>query len=277
MNLADPISLVWIAISVPVDLVIMSVPLRILNLVRLRNHEKRILQLVFCATFAGTICWYVTLLTSQFIHLTTHSIIGIYGSFKTRTIESNDLFYNETAFVMMNDIEIFAYTLGSSFPVLSRYIVHKTSPGSQPTHNNFSSWARYIPDFFRPEPSHHTLRSRTRGTTIDVRNSSPELHTPIKRAEGEVSCHASESERDLTGQGEVPSLYKPTSSQTGSSEGEGTVDLEKRGAQREDERVVRVTTEVVVERSESIGERGQSFQDFLKGERRSDEGKGHGW
>lgn len=42
--------------------------------------------------------------------------MGIYGSYKTRTVETNDLYYNEVAFIMMNDIEVFAYTLGASFP-----------------------------------------------------------------------------------------------------------------------------------------------------------------
>jgi hypothetical protein len=49
---------------------------------------------------------------------------------------------------MMNDIEILMYALGASFPVLSRYMIQMADPGPGHTHSNFSSWARYIPDFF---------------------------------------------------------------------------------------------------------------------------------
>jgi hypothetical protein len=69
---------------------------------------------------------------------------------------------------MMGTIEIFMYALGASFPgtyihslassplsrltkhlVLSRYIVQHTDRGPHDSsHENFSSWARYIPDFF---------------------------------------------------------------------------------------------------------------------------------
>jgi hypothetical protein len=69
---------------------------------------------------------------------------------------------------MMGTIEILMYALGASFPgtytplpippppsrltkhlVLSRYIVQHTDRGPHDSsHENFSSWARYIPDFF---------------------------------------------------------------------------------------------------------------------------------
>jgi len=244
----------WISVSVPIDLVIMSVPLRILNRVRLRVHEKRILQMVFCATLLGTIA----------------CLVGIYGSYKTRTVETNDLYYNEVAFIMMNDIEVFAYTLGASFPVLSRYIVAKTDPGPEPTHANFSSWARYIPDFFLStsrQNSHRTHRgshrtshrNTTRRTTLDVRNTSPELHTPIKCPDEHSLPSGSEHHLPLGGS---TSLYKSGTSQTGSSEGD--LDLEKAAAQ-ESARIVHVTTDVVIERRS--GE--QTLQEYLKSSQHS--------
>ncbi|KAL5316779.1 hypothetical protein ACEPPN_015830 [Leptodophora sp. 'Broadleaf-Isolate-01'] len=250
----------WISVSVPIDLVIMSVPLRILNRVRLRVHEKRILQMVFCATLLGTIA----------------CLVGIYGSFKTRTVETNDLYYNEVAFIMMNDIEVFAYTLGASFPVLSRYIVAKTDPGPEPTHANFSSWARYIPDFFHSsshQPKtvttnghhihapHHSRSHHRRTTTLDVRNTSPELHTPIKSPDSHSlpSLGGDESEHNLPLSLRSPSLYKPgsSSSQTGSSD--NNIDLEKSAA-RSEERIVHVRTDVVIERRS--GE--MTLQEYLK-------------
>jgi len=122
----------WIGFSIPIDLVLTIIPLQILKRAKLRNHEKRILKMVFCATLLGTI---------------TLSC-GIYGVYETRTGEQNDGFYQETAFIMMNDIEIFMYALGASFPVLSRYLVQRADPGTGDLHSNFSSWARYIPNFF---------------------------------------------------------------------------------------------------------------------------------
>ncbi|KAK2630556.1 hypothetical protein QTJ16_001376 [Diplocarpon rosae] len=214
----------WIGVSVPIDIVIMGVPLRILNRVRLRNYEKRILQLVFCATFLGTIC----------------CIVGIYGSFVTRTAESQQLFYQETVFVMLQVIEIFAYALGATFPVLSRYIIAAVDH-PDPTHANFSSWARYVPDFFLTSPRHIALRTHTRTRTrhqndtarrTTLRNPSPELHTIIRPLS---------SERDLP-LACSPALYKSGSSSSCSS-GNADLDLEKAAA----EGGVRVHLEVLVE------------------------------
>jgi hypothetical protein len=98
--------------------------------------------------------------------------LGIYGVYENRVSDQNDGFYNETVFVMMNDIEIFMYAVGASFPgmalrqnsggvfirgltdhlVLSRYLVSRSDP-SGAAHSNFSSFARHVPDFFRPETS----------------------------------------------------------------------------------------------------------------------------
>ncbi|PBP27174.1 plasma membrane protein, partial [Diplocarpon rosae] len=144
----------WISVSVPIDMVIMGVPLRILKRVRLRDYEKRILQLVFCATLLGTIC----------------CIVGIYGSFVTRTAESQQLFYQETVFVMLQVTEIFAYALGATFPVLSRYIIAAVDH-PDPTHANFSSWARDVPDFFLTPPRH--IPALVRATKMTPRAARP--------------------------------------------------------------------------------------------------------
>jgi hypothetical protein len=83
---------------------------------------------------------------------------------------------------MMTDIEIFMYTLGASLPgssfmppsanitntpsiVLSKYLVQRADPGpsrAHPNNSNFSSWARYIPNFF-PD-----LNTNLSGTTGDA-------------------------------------------------------------------------------------------------------------
>lgn len=122
----------WIAVSVPIDIAIMSVPLRILKRASLRTHEKRVLRMVFCATLLGTMT----------------CIIGIFSAFETRTANSNDGFWDEVPWIMMNDIEILMYALGASFPVLSKYIIQRNDPGLSAQHLNFTSWARHIPDFF---------------------------------------------------------------------------------------------------------------------------------
>lgn len=53
--------------------------------------------------------------------------------------------------------------------VLSRYMVQKTDPGPGQTHDNFSSWARYVPNFFlsdtlssQPRTNHRITLSRSR-------------------------------------------------------------------------------------------------------------------
>jgi hypothetical protein len=42
--------------------------------------------------------------------------VGIFGVWETRTQQADDPFYNEIAFIMMTDVEIFMYALGASFP-----------------------------------------------------------------------------------------------------------------------------------------------------------------
>ncbi|CZR62151.1 uncharacterized protein PAC_12048 [Phialocephala subalpina] len=151
----------WIGVSIPIDLAIMSVPLHILSRLKLRTHERRILKMVFCATLLGTIT----------------CTIGIYGAFETRTAEANEAFYQETAYVMMSDIEILMYTLGASFPVLSRYMVQKASPGPDQTHENFSSWARYVPNFFASNSNNPSSQHRTNNRTIILTRSRHDNNT----------------------------------------------------------------------------------------------------
>jgi hypothetical protein len=67
------------------------------------------------------------------------SAVGIYGVWANRSEVDVDLFYAETIFVMTNDIEITMYTLGASFPVLSRYFVTRAAP-STPHSSSFSTW-----------------------------------------------------------------------------------------------------------------------------------------
>lgn len=127
----------WISVSVPIDIAIMSVPFRILRRTSLREHEKKILKMVFCATLLGTFT----------------CIVGIFGAYQTRTADGNDAYFKEVPFVMMCDIEILMYSLGASFPVLSKYIVQRTDPGPSVQHLNFTSWARHVPDFFTVQAS----------------------------------------------------------------------------------------------------------------------------
>jgi hypothetical protein len=130
----DILRWLWVGVSVPIDLFIMAVPLRILKAARLRDHERRILKMVFSATLLGT----------------TLCITGIYGVYCLEIRFTNQGFYEEMPYIILTDIEIFMYALGASFPVLSRYIVEKTKPAST-EHRNFSSWARYVPSFFGVE------------------------------------------------------------------------------------------------------------------------------
>jgi len=160
----------WIAVSIPIDIAILNVPIQFLRRLRLRTHERRILKLVFGATVLGTIS----------------CCIGLYGAFETRTAEANDAFYQEVPFVMMCDIEILMYTLGASFPILSRYMVEKTEPAGGQSHMNFSSWARYVPNFFpsealssRPLTNHHITLNRPRhdnNTALEAGLKSPDTN-----------------------------------------------------------------------------------------------------
>lgn len=61
---------------------------------------------------------------------------------------------------MTNDIELTLYTLGASFPVLSRYFVSRAAPGaSEMNPSVFSSWYR------RARSPFNTILSRSKGKT----------------------------------------------------------------------------------------------------------------
>jgi hypothetical protein len=134
------ISTVWVGVSIPIDAILVIIPLqyvrlfvllllmcklgdswrmllsppdscswersvtnlsdRILKRAKLRSHERRILKLVFSATLLGTIT----------------CITGIYGIYEYRLETANDSFYREVVFLMIGTLEIFMYALGASFP-----------------------------------------------------------------------------------------------------------------------------------------------------------------
>ena len=53
----DPVHYLWVAISIPIDLAIISIPFEILRQTNLKRHERRVLLLVFGANLLGTIAW----------------------------------------------------------------------------------------------------------------------------------------------------------------------------------------------------------------------------
>lgn len=68
--------------------------------------------------------------------LTRSSLVGIYGFFKTRTVATNDLYYNEAAFLILNDVEILAYSLGASIPGPFLILTHQSQ-------KNFSNTTQF--------------------------------------------------------------------------------------------------------------------------------------
>jgi hypothetical protein len=108
-------SIVWIALNIPIDVCILIIPAQLLKKVQLREHERRILKMVFSATLLGTLTWWAYSPTHRQYRLTRNGTIGIYGVYETRTDVQIDGFYQETAFIM-NDIEILVYAVGASFP-----------------------------------------------------------------------------------------------------------------------------------------------------------------
>lgn len=207
----------WVGVGMAIDLVLVTIPLQILKRAKLRVHERKLLKMIFSATLIGTI----TLAA------------GIYGVWGTRLQEADDAFYHEIAFLIMTDIEIFMYTLGASFPVLSKYLVQRADPGpsgAHPNNSNFSSWARYIPNFFPDAntnlsgttgdalfelPSSSTFQKRhDSGTSVTTSGgeSSKPSRSNSEVMEGEVCFHAEgagDVERDLE-KGRVKTVYKLT-------------------------------------------------------------------
>jgi len=170
----------WIGASIPIDIAIMIVPMKILQKTRLRNHERRLLKLVFGATLLGTIA----------------CTVGIYGAYQIRSLNAHDLFYNETPFIMMNDVEILLYALGATFPVLSRYLVQRSnSVPRNDQHANFSSWARYAPNFFSTNDSRNRIAMHevTVGRTVDGDRVSREAKHGDVVGEGKKSMDSGEA------------------------------------------------------------------------------------
>lgn len=95
--------------------------------------------------------------------------MGLYGVWANRSYADNDLPYTETIFVMTNDIEITMYTLGASFPVLSRYFVSRAAPGASDMNPSaFSSWYRRARSPFNAVLSH----TRSKPTVVHSRGKS---------------------------------------------------------------------------------------------------------
>ena len=61
---------------------------------------------------------------AETLQLTDYSACGIYGAYETRTAEVFDAFYQETPFIMLNNIELFMYALGASLPGLWSPLSH---------------------------------------------------------------------------------------------------------------------------------------------------------
>lgn len=59
--------------------------------------------------------------------LTSNSGAGVYGIWTNRAADEINLVYNQTTFVMTNDIEIVMYSLGASFPGKSTLYVDMDS------------------------------------------------------------------------------------------------------------------------------------------------------
>jgi len=135
----DIMRFIWIGCSVAIDCVLLLIPVGFLRRVNLRDSERRILKMVFSATLLGTaIC-----------------ITEIYGVYEDRIAEALDTNWHEVVWLMLNDIEIFMYAIGASFPVLSRYLVSRNA-GRRVSNENFSSWGRRIPNFFSSTKAHLT-------------------------------------------------------------------------------------------------------------------------
>lgn len=52
------IGVVWVGFSIPIDLVLVTIPLQILKRAKLKDHERRLLKMIFCATLLGTAILY---------------------------------------------------------------------------------------------------------------------------------------------------------------------------------------------------------------------------
>lgn len=141
--------------SIPIDFGILAIPMKILKSTTLHKHEMRILNLVFAANLLGTIKWYFSA-SGSFHHetLTSGSILGIYGVWENRVAFAADAFYQETIFIMLNNVEILMYTIGASFPGTliklrhDRLLLSAPEKASNPPDEQYSpviSWRARLP------------------------------------------------------------------------------------------------------------------------------------
>ena len=77
--------IVWIGLSIPIDLLILAVPLRILHQTRMPERERRILRLVFSANLLGTMTWYAI----SILQFRSSNLVSVYWGYTACTrIES---------------------------------------------------------------------------------------------------------------------------------------------------------------------------------------------
>lgn len=60
----------WVGLSLPIDFLLLAVPLQILKRTRMPERERRVLRLVFSANLLGTLTWYVRTRTRRLYLLT---------------------------------------------------------------------------------------------------------------------------------------------------------------------------------------------------------------
>jgi len=142
----DPPRYLWAAMSVPIDLGIISIPYIIIKKTKLQSHERKIIFLVFAAQLLGTFA----------------SVFGIYGVWLNRAAEVQDIYYNESVWVILLDLEIFMYTLGATFPMFSRFFILKAAPTQSQQNTAQLTW-------FRGTMSHISNRFSSLANTLPAR------------------------------------------------------------------------------------------------------------
>jgi len=164
----DILRWLWVGLSIPIDFAILSIPLEILKKTKLPPIENRVLKMVFAANLLGTIT----------------CVLGIYGVYENRANEAADEFYQETIFIMLNDIEILMYALGASFPVLSRWLVAKAgSSGWRSTDTYGSWWKRYLPNIVSSMAIRTRKSQRSQVTAAHTNLDKPFFVNPQNRSD----------------------------------------------------------------------------------------------
>ncbi|KAF2090319.1 hypothetical protein K490DRAFT_5568, partial [Saccharata proteae CBS 121410] len=102
----------WAGISVPIDIVLIWIPIAILKKTGLQKHERIALMMVFGMNALGTCA----------------TGIGAYGIWMNReAVADIDLSYTETPYLICNVVEIFLYTFGASLTTLSRFFIRRAA------------------------------------------------------------------------------------------------------------------------------------------------------